>query len=81
MTGHRSVTCGTASRVLDRPLVERGSDLRPEQREVVENLRLVAIAAVSAVATATVVIAAGRTLLPDAPPQPGRPELIYAAAR
>jgi len=81
MAGHRSVTCEMASRVLDRAVVERDRDLRPEQREVVESLRLVAIAAVSAVATATVVIAAGRTLLPDTPPPPGRPELIYAAAR
>jgi len=55
--------------------------LRPDQWEFAEGLRLVAIAAVSAVATATLVIGAGRGLLPDAPPEPGRPELVRAVAR
>ncbi|WP_343791261.1 hypothetical protein [Brevundimonas kwangchunensis] len=36
----------------------------PEHQEIVQNVKLAAIAAVSAVLTATLVIGAGRTLLP-----------------
>lgn len=36
----------------------------PERQEIVQNIRLAAIAAVSAILTATLVIGAGRTLLP-----------------
>ena len=36
----------------------------PERQEILENIRLAAIAAVSAILTATLVIGAGRTLLP-----------------
>ena len=45
-------------------------------------LRLVAIAAVSAAVTATLVIGAGRALTPDAAAaRPAPPELIHAMAR
>lgn len=37
----------------------------PERQEIVQNIRLAAIAAVSAILTATLVIGAGRTLLPE----------------
>jgi len=40
--------------------------LRPDHQEFAEGVRLAAIAAVSAVLTATVVIGAGRTLMPQA---------------
>lgn len=55
--------------------------MRPEQREFTEGLRLAAIAAVSAAATATLVIGAGRMLLPDAPAEVARPELVRVVAR
>lgn len=40
--------------------------MRPDHQEFAEGVRLAAIAAVSAVLTATVVIGAGRTLMPQA---------------
>jgi hypothetical protein len=40
--------------------------LRPDHQEFADGVKLAAIAAVSAVLTATVVIGAGRTLLPQA---------------
>jgi hypothetical protein len=40
--------------------------LRPNHHEFADGVKLVAIAAVSAVLTATVVIGAGRTLMPQA---------------
>jgi hypothetical protein len=55
--------------------------LRPEQREFAEGLRLAAIAAVSAAATATLVIGAGRMLLPDPPAEMARPELVRTMSR
>lgn len=44
----------------------RGNRLRPDHQEFADGVKLAAIAAVSAVLTATVVIGAGRTLLPQA---------------
>lgn len=43
----------------------QGNRLRPDHQEFAEGVRLAAIAAVSAVLTATVVIGAGRTILPQ----------------
>lgn len=40
--------------------------MRPDHQEFADGVKLAAIAAVSAVLTATVVIGAGRTLLPEA---------------
>ena len=40
--------------------------MRPDHQEFADGVKLAAIAAVSAVLTATVVIGAGRTLLPQA---------------
>ena len=42
----------------------------PERQEILENIRLAAIAAVSAILTATLVIGAGRTLLPKSAETP-----------
>ena len=42
--------------------------MRPDHQEFADGVKLAAIAAVSAVLTATVVIGAGRTLLPQADP-------------
>ncbi|SFS84203.1 hypothetical protein [Brevundimonas viscosa] len=54
--------------------------MRREPQEFAEGLRLAAIAAVSAAATATLVIGAGRTLLPEAPAaEAARPELVRAS--
>jgi predicted cation transporter len=57
--------------------------LRPDQQEFADGVKLAAIAAVSAVLTATVVIGAGRVLLPQGEPASAaeRPELIRAALR
>ena len=57
--------------------------MRPDQQEFADGVKLAAIAAVSAVLTATVVIGAGRMLLPqgDTASAAGRPELIRAALR
>jgi hypothetical protein len=44
----------------------RGNRLRPNHLEFADGVRLAAIAALSAVLTATVVIGAGRALLPQA---------------
>ena len=41
--------------------------MRPDHQEFADGVKLAAIAAVSAVLTATVVISAGRTLLPQVP--------------
>ena len=43
----------------------RGNRLRPNHQEFTDGVKLAAIAAVSAVLTATVVIGAGRTLMPQ----------------
>lgn len=43
----------------------RGNRLRPDHQEFADGVKLAAIAAVSAVLTATVVIGAGRAFLPE----------------
>ena len=57
--------------------------MRPDHQEFADGVKLAAIAAVSAVLTATVVIGAGRVLLPQGEPASAtdRPELIRAALR
>jgi hypothetical protein len=47
------------------PYSLRGNRLRPNHQEFADGVKLAAIAAVSAVLTATVVIGAGRTLMPQ----------------
>ena len=48
-----------------KPHSLRGNRLRPNHQEFTDGVKLVAIATVSAVLTATVVIGAGRTLMPQ----------------
>ncbi len=57
--------------------------MRPDHQEFTDAAKLAAIAALSAVLTATVVIGAGRVLLPQAEAASAaeRPELIRAALR
>jgi len=56
--------------------------LRPDHQEFADGMKLAAIAAVSAVLTATIVIGAGRTLLPQAEVAAAeRPGLIPVALR
>ncbi len=56
--------------------------MRPDHQEFAEGVKLAAIAAVSAVLAATVVIGAGRTLLPQAEAAAApRPALTHAALR
>jgi hypothetical protein len=56
--------------------------VRPDHQEFAEGVKLAAIAAVSAVLAATVVIGAGRTLLPQAEAAAApRPALTHAALR
>ena len=56
--------------------------MRPDHQEFAEGVRLAAIAAVSAVLTATVVIGAGRTLMPPAEAVAAeRPALTRVALR
>jgi hypothetical protein len=47
--------------------------VRPDQQEIADNVKLAAIAAVSAVLTATLVIGAGRAILPQT-------EIAYAGS-
>jgi hypothetical protein len=65
------------------PRTLRGNHLRPDHQEFADGVKLAAIAAVSAVLTATAVIGAGRVLLPHGEPASAaeRPELIRAALR
>lgn len=59
-----------------------GNLLRPDHQEFADGVKLAAIAALSAVLTATVVIGAGRMLLPRGEaPSAERPELIQASYR
>ncbi|GAA0650825.1 hypothetical protein [Brevundimonas lenta] len=56
--------------------------MRPDHQEFTDGLRLAAIAAVSAIVTATLVIGAGRSLLPDRnTARAATPELIQAVSR
>jgi len=60
----------------------QGNRLRPDHQEFADGVKLAAIAAVSAVLTATIVIGAGRTLLPQAEVAAAeRPALIPVALR
>ena len=61
------MTCGAIHLVLDTKHMPCGGNrLRPDHQEFADGVKLAAIAAVSAVLTATVVIGAGRALLPHA---------------
>ncbi|GEM_PF-1021729 len=61
------MTCGAIHLVLDTKHTPCGGNrLRPDHQEFADGVKLAAIAAVSAVLTATLVIGAGRTLLPQA---------------
>ena len=56
--------------------------MRPDHQEFADGVKLAAIAAVSALLTATVVIGAGRTLLPqDGVAAAERPELTPVVLR
>ena len=56
--------------------------MRPDHQEFADGAKLAAIAAVCAVLTATVVIGAGRTLLPQREAAPAeRPELTRVILR
>ncbi len=55
--------------------------MRPNHQEFADGVKLAAIAAVSAVLTATVVIGAGRTLMPQDEAATGQPALIRVALR
>jgi hypothetical protein len=56
--------------------------VRPDHEEFADGVKLAAIAAISAVLTATVVIGAGQTLLPEAEvAAAARPALTHAALR
>ena len=56
--------------------------MRPDHQEFADGVKLAAIAAVSAALTATVVIGAGRMLLPQAETVAAeRPELVRASLR
>jgi hypothetical protein len=59
----------------------RGNRLRPDHQEFADGVKLATIAAISAVLTATVVIGAGRTLLPQAEAAPERPALTAVILR
>ncbi len=60
----------------------RGNRLRPDHQEFADGVKLAAIAAVSALLTATVVIGAGRILLPqDEAAAAVRPELTPVVLR
>jgi hypothetical protein len=54
--------------MLDSQIAWRGNRVRPDHQELVEGLKMTAVAVVSALLTATLVIGAGRGLLsqPDA---------------
>jgi len=56
--------------------------LRPDHQEFADGMKLAVVAAISAVLTATVVIGAGRTLLPQAEAVAAqRPALTHVALR
>ena len=57
--------------MLDTQVSSRGNDVRPDHQEFAHGLKLAAIATLSAVVTATMVIGAGRALLPA----PAAPDL------
>ncbi len=59
----------------------RGNRLRPDHQEFADGVKLATIAAISAVLTATVVIGAGRTLLPQAEAAAERPALTAVILR
>jgi hypothetical protein len=50
------------------PAFESGEDVRPDHQEFTDSVKLATIAVLSAVLTATVVIGAGRVLLPRPDP-------------
>jgi hypothetical protein len=56
--------------------------VRPDHQELVEGLKLTAVAVMSAVLTATLVIGAGRAMSPDVRAAAGQPgALIQVVAR
>ena len=76
------MTRGAARPVLETSLASRGNQLRPDHQEFTDGVRLAAIAAICAVLTATVVIGAGRVLLPPGEAvAAGRPELTRVILR
>ncbi len=76
------MTCGAAHLVLDTKRALQGNRLRPDHQEFADGVKLAAIAAVSAVLTATVVIGAGRMFLPQAEAvAAARPELTRVVLR
>ena len=76
------MTCGAARPVLERSLALRGNQLRPDHQEFTDGVKLAAIAAICAVLTATVVIGAGRVLLPSGEAvAAGHPELTRVVLR
>lgn len=78
--GHRSVTCGGASQMLDNKQGFHGEKRVRPDHEFTDGVRLGAIAVVSAVVTAMLVIGAGRAFLPQAEARAGeRPVLVRAS--
>jgi hypothetical protein len=74
------VTCGAARQVLDTKRSLRGNRLRPDHHEFADGAKLAAIAAVSAVLTATVVIGAGRMLSPRSEAVAAEPSALLTRA-
>ena len=76
------MTCGCATQVLDNDWrFSRGSGVQADH-EFTEGVRLAAIAVVSAVVTATLVIGVGRSLLPQPEVQAReQPALVAASLR
>lgn len=66
-TAHRCVTCAPVWAVLEAGIADAGDGVRPGHQDFIATLQLVAIALLSAFATAALVIGVGRTLLPEPP--------------
>lgn len=62
------------------PHSPRGNRLRPNHQEFTDGVKLAAIATVSAVLTATVVIGAGRALMPPAEAVAAEPPALTRVA-
>jgi len=80
LAGHRSVTCGdprTDARY--RSSFDSRQAVRPDQ-EFTDGVRLAAIAVVSAVVTAVLVIGAGRAVLPRLETRTNHPPALIPAS-
>jgi len=77
------VTCEAGARMLDtNSTFDTGKRLRPDHQEFADGLRLATIAVIAAVLSATVVIGAGRVLLPRPDPiAEAQAQLVRTASR